>query len=71
MKWPLMRRNNDVTVKLFNFVGTKFPCLTTLDIFVGTWIRRFQILGNIIKVNKYFVGILNSCIALAYKIHEF
>ena len=36
MKLPLMRSNNDVTVKSFNFVGTKFRGLTTLGIFVDT-----------------------------------
>jgi len=54
------------TVKLFYFVGT-FPGLTTTDMLVDTWICRFQIMFNITKVNKYFVGILNSWIALPKK----
>ena len=40
-------------------MGTTFRGLTTMDMFVYTWIRGFQIIVNIIKVNKSFVGILN------------
>jgi len=35
--------------------------------FVDTWICGFQIICNITEVNKYFVGILNLCIALPMK----
>jgi len=38
-----------------------------VDMFVDTWIRGFQLKSNITKVNKYFVGILNSWIALPMK----
>ena len=30
-----------------------------MDMFVGTWIREFHIKLDIIKVNKYLIGILN------------
>jgi len=46
-------------VKSFNFVGTKFYSFTTLDMFMAIWICGFQIICNITKENKYFVGILN------------
>jgi len=55
------------TVKSFNFVGTKFHSLMTMDMFVDTWIHGFQIILNITKVNKYFIGILNLCIPLPKK----
>jgi len=35
-----------------------------LDMFVDTLICGFQIICNIIEVNKYFIGFLNSWIAL-------
>jgi len=50
-------------VKSFNFVGMKFWGLTTMD----TWIHGIQIIRHITKVTKYFVGILNSWIALPMK----
>ena len=46
-------------VKSFNFVGTKFRGLTMMDMFVDTWVCGFQIIRNITKVKKYFIGILN------------
>ena len=45
-----------ITVKSLNFMGMKFCGLTTLDMFVDTWICGFQIICNITKVKKYFVG---------------
>jgi len=45
-------------------MGTKFRGLTTMDMFMDTWICRFQIILNITKVDKYFVGIFNLCIFL-------
>jgi len=53
-----------LTVKSFNFVGTKFSGLMTMNMFMDTWICGFQIILNITKVNKYFVGILNLWIVL-------
>jgi len=41
-------------VKSFNFMGTNYRCLTTIDMLVDTWIRGFQIICNIIEVNTYF-----------------
>jgi len=55
------------TVKTFNVVGTKFRGLMAMAVFVDTWIRGFQIILNITKVNKYVVGILNSWIVLPTK----
>jgi len=52
------------TVKLFTFVGTKFHGLMTMDMFVDTGICGFRIIRHKTKVNKYFVGVLNSWIAL-------
>ena len=48
-------------------MGTKFCGLTTIDMFMDTLIRKFQIIHNITKVNKYFVVILNSWSALSTK----
>ena len=62
--WPLFIT---VTVKYFNFVGTTFRSLTNTDMCVDTWIREFQSIRNMTKVNKFFVGILNSLIALPTK----
>jgi len=55
------------TVKSFHFVGTKLSGFTMIDMFMDTWICGFQIILNIIKVNKYFVGILNLWIVLPSK----
>ena len=55
------------SVKSFIFVGTHFHCLTTIDMFVDTWIRGFQIICNISKAINYFVEILNVWIALPTK----
>ena len=55
------------TVKSFNFIGMKFCILTTMDIFVDTWICGFLIIRIISKVNESFVGILNSWLALPTK----
>ena len=52
------------TVKSLNFMCTKFRGLMTMDMFVDTGIHVFQIIPNITKVNKYFVGILNSWVPL-------
>jgi len=41
--------------------------LMTIDMFVDPCICGFQIIHNITKVNKYFVRILNSWIALPTK----
>ena len=38
-----------------------------VDMFMDTLICGFQIIFNITKVNEYFVGILNSWIALPTK----
>jgi len=53
-----------VSLISFYFIGTKFRGLTTMDMFVDTWIRGFQITGirNITKVNNFFIRILNSWI---------
>jgi len=51
----------------FNFVGTKCYGLATLDMFVDTWICGFQIMCSNNNMNKYFIGILNSWIALPTK----
>ena len=59
--------NSQTTVKLFNFIGMKFHGLSTLNMFVNTWICGFQIICNITQVYKFFVGILNSWIALSTK----
>jgi len=56
-----------ITVKSLNFMGMKFRGLTTLDMFVDTWFRGFQIIYNITKVNKYFCVTLNSWIVLPPK----
>jgi len=48
-------------------MGLKFCGLTTLDMFVDTSIPGFQIICNITKVKNYFVGILNSWLALPTK----
>jgi len=53
--------------EIIYFMGTKFHGLTTMDMFMYTWICGFQILFNITKVNKYFVEILSSWIALPTK----
>ena len=54
---------------LWNYlVGIQFRGLTTLDMFVNTWIREFQIICNITKVKNYFVGILNSWIFHTHEI---
>ena len=45
------------TVKSFNFMGTKFRGLTSIDMFVDTWIRGFQIIHNSARAKKYFIGI--------------
>ena len=39
-----------LTVKSFNFMGTKFRRLMTMDMFIETWICGFQIVGNITKL---------------------
>ena len=49
-------------MKSFNFVGIKFRGLTTLR-----HLRGFEIKCIITKVNKYFVGYLNTWIALTTK----
>ena len=48
-------------------MGTKFCELMTMDMFVDTCVCGFQITVDIIRENKYFVGILNSWIALITK----
>jgi len=45
-------------------MATLFRELTMMDIFVDTWNGGFQIVFNITKVNKYFVGISNLWISL-------
>ena len=42
-----------------------------VDMFMDTLICGFQIIFNITKVNEYFVGILNSWIALPTKNTKF
>jgi len=44
-------------------MGMKFRGLMTMDMLMDTWIRGFQIIFDITKVNKYLVEILNSWIA--------
>jgi len=39
-------------------MGTKFRDLTTMDMFVDTSPCGFQIIPNIIEVNKYIIEIL-------------
>ena len=39
----------------------------TLDVFMDTWIRGFQIICNFTEANNFFVGFLNSWIALSMK----
>jgi len=54
-------------------MGTKFHGLTTMNMFVDSWILLFQIIRStfcITKVNNYIVGILNLWIALPTKKHE-
>ena len=41
--------------------------LMTMDMIVDIWIHWFETIFNIIKGNKYFIGILNSWIALPAK----
>jgi len=55
--------------EIIYFVSTKFRGLMTMDMFVDIGICGFQItcIFNITKVNKYFVGILNSWIVLPTK----
>ena len=54
-----------ITVKSFSFVDTNNFCgLTTMDMFVDTWMCGFQVILNTTGVNIYFVGILNSWIVL-------
>ena len=50
-------------------MGTKLRGYMTLDLFMDTWICGFQIIYNStnLNVNKYFIGILNSWIALPMK----
>jgi len=53
---------NNYTVKSYNFVVIKLRGWTLMGLFVDTWIREhvFQFILHITKVNKYFVGMLNS-----------
>jgi len=65
-----LHNNNNInnnTVKSFNFMGRKLCGLMTMDMFMDTLICGFQIICNITKVIKYFVGILKSKIALPTK----
>jgi len=55
-----------VTVKSFYFVGTSFQWLTTRDMFVDILSHGFQVIFNITKVNKYFIGILKPCMPTKY-----
>jgi len=54
-------------VKSFNVMGTKCFGLIMMDMFVDILICGFQIIRIITKANKYFVGILNSWVALPMK----
>ena len=45
-------------------MGRKFRGLTTLNMFVDTLIRGFNIKYNTTNVNNYFVGILKLWIVL-------
>jgi len=54
-------------VKSFNSVGTKYCGLTMMDMSVDTSIHGFQIILNISKVNKYFLGILSLWVVLPRK----
>jgi len=60
-----------ITVKSFNFVDTnKFCGLTTMDMFVDTWMCGFQVILNTTGVNIYFVGILKFVDCPTNDIHE-
>jgi len=50
-------------------MGTKFHCLTIMDLFVDTGIRAFRIKNNITEMKKYFVGILKLMDCLTNKWH--
>jgi len=52
------------TVKSTDFMGTEFGALTTMDMFMDILICGLHIVLNITRMNKYFIGILNSWIAL-------
>ena len=54
-------------MKSFNVMGTKCFGLIMMDMFVDILICGFQIIRIITKANKYFVGILNSWVALPMK----
>jgi len=60
-------KTKSITVNSINFVVTKFHYLQTLGMFVDTWIRGFQIICNITRLKKCFIGILNLWIALPTK----
>jgi len=48
-----------------NFLG-----LVIMNMFVDTWIHGFQIKRNMTEVNEFFIGDLNSWIALPMKYIE-
>jgi len=52
-------------------MGRKLCGLMTMDMFMDTLICGFQITCNKTKVNKYFVGILKSKIALLTKTQNY
>jgi len=58
------------SVKLLYIMGTKFRGLMMIDMFVDCWICGRKIILNIIKVNKYFIGILNNVDCYTHQIHE-
>ena len=55
------------TVKSFLFCGHQISLIDDNGHVRGPWLCGFQIIFNITKVNKYFVGIFNKWIALPMK----
>ena len=55
------------TVTPFNAIDIKLRCLTTMDLFVETTIHGFSYFKQKTNLNKHFVEILNSSIALPTK----
>ena len=52
-------------------MGKNIRGLNIMDMFMDIWICGFQIMCNITKVKKYFVGILNLWTALPTKDKKF
>jgi len=69
---PIQKLRNYIFVLfLYYLLGTKFRGLTTLDIFVNTWICGFHYIRNITKVkSKVFRWVLKFVDCLTHEIHE-